>query len=84
MEESNLHLSIFLEVCDTLKLNGVSIDVVRMRLFLFLLKDKACAWPHSLPPDFICTWDELTRAFLVKFFPPSKMASLRNEITTFT
>ena len=29
-------------------------------------------------------WDELTRAFLAKFFPPSKAASLRNQITNFT
>jgi len=29
-------------------------------------------------------WDELTKVFLTKFFPPSKMASLRNQITSFT
>jgi len=32
----------------------------------------------------ITTWDELTRAFLAKFFPLSKTASLRNQITNFT
>jgi len=30
------------------------------------------------------TWDELIRAFLTKFFPPSKTVSLRNQIATFT
>jgi len=30
------------------------------------------------------TWDELTKTFLAKFFPPSKTASLRNQITSFT
>ena len=29
-------------------------------------------------------WDELTKVFLIKFFPPSKTASLRNQITSFT
>ena len=29
-------------------------------------------------------WDELIKVFLAKFFPPSKIASLRNQITAFT
>ena len=84
MEDPNLHLSIFLEVCDTLKLNGVSTDAICLRLFPFSLKDEARAWLYSLPSNSICTWDEFTRAFLAKFFPPSKTASLRNQLTTFT
>jgi len=28
------------------------------------------------------TWDDLTKIFLTKFLPPSKTASLRNQITT--
>ena len=39
-EDPNLHLSIYLEVCDTLKLNGVSTDVIHLRLFPFSLRDK--------------------------------------------
>jgi len=39
---------------------------------------------HSLPSRGITTWDELTRAFLTKFFPPSKTASLRNQVPNFT
>jgi len=31
----------------------------------------------------ITTWDELTKAFLAEYFPYRKMASLRNQITTF-
>jgi len=80
LEEPNLHLSVFLEVCETLKLNGVSSDVIRLRLFPFLLRDKVLAWLHSLPSGCITTWNELTRAFITKFFPPSKTASLRNQI----
>ena len=83
MEDPNLHLSIFLDVCDTLKLNGVSTDAIRLRLFPFSLKDKARACLHSLPPDSIRTWEELTRTFLAKIFPPSKTANLRNQISTF-
>ena len=84
MEDPNLHLFVFLEVCDTLKTNGASTDVIRLRLFPFSLRDKARAWLHSLPSGSISTWEELTKAFLAKFFPPSKTASLRNQITSFS
>ena len=84
MEDPNLHLSTFLEVCETLKLNGVSTNAIPLRLFPISLKDKERACLHLLPSDSITTWDELTRVFLAKFFPPSKIASVRNQITTFS
>jgi len=83
LEDPNLHLSVFLEVCDTLKLNRVSSDVIRLRLFPFSLRDKVRAWLHYLPSGCITAWDELTRAFVVKFFLLRKTASLRNQITNF-
>jgi len=46
--DPKLHLLVFLEVCDTLKLNGVPTNAIRLRLFLFSLRDKARAWLHSL------------------------------------
>ena len=70
-DNPNLHLSIFLEYCDTLKLNGVSLDAIRLKLFPFSLKDKARAWLHSLPAGSIITWDQLSRAFLARYFPLS-------------
>jgi len=42
------------------------------------------AWLHLLPPGCITTWDKLIKVFLAKFFPSSKRASLRNQITTFS
>ena len=36
-ENPNVHLATFLEICDTVKLNGVTEDVIQMRLPLFLL-----------------------------------------------
>jgi len=83
LEDPNLHLLVFLEVCDMLKLCGVSSDVIRLCLFPFSLRHKARAWLHSLLTGCITTYDELTRAFLTKFFPLSKTASLRNQITNF-
>ena len=79
-----MHLSIFLEVCDTLKINGASIDAICLHLSPFSLKGKARARLHSLPLGSITTWDDLAKVFLTKFFLPSKMASLRNQIASFT
>ena len=80
MEDPNPQLSIFLEVCDTLMINGASTDAICLRLFSFSLKDKARVWLNSLPLGSIVTWEELTKVFLAKFFPPSKVASLRNQV----
>jgi len=55
LEDPNLHLLVFLEVCDMLKLNEVSSDVIRLQLFPFSLRDKARAWLHSLPSGCITT-----------------------------
>jgi len=78
-----LHLSVFLEVCNSLKINEASTDIIRLCPFLFSLEDKVRAWLHSLPLGSITTWDKLTKAFLAKFFPCRKMESLRNQITSF-
>ena len=43
MEDPTLHLSIILEVCDKMKLNGVSTDAISLRIFMFSLKDKVRA-----------------------------------------
>ncbi|XP_058003689.1 uncharacterized protein LOC131180094 [Hevea brasiliensis] len=66
-----------------LKINGVSNDAIQLRLFPFSLKHRAREWLHSLPPCSITTWEELSHAFLTQYFPPSKTAKLRNELTSF-
>ncbi|KAL5550767.1 hypothetical protein UlMin_000943 [Ulmus minor] len=83
-DDPNAHISSFLEVCDLCKINGVSEDAVRLRVFPFSLRDRAKEWLNSLPPGSITTWNELVQKFLSKFFPPAKTTKLRNEITSFT
>ncbi|XP_048494419.1 uncharacterized protein LOC104887343 [Beta vulgaris subsp. vulgaris] len=82
-EDPNEHITTFLEKCDTVKLNGVTDDVIRLGLFPFSLKDKAKMWLKSNPPNSFTTWATLYQAFLSTYFPPGKTAKFRNNITTF-
>ncbi|KAK9672916.1 hypothetical protein RND81_12G134600 [Saponaria officinalis] len=82
-ENPNEHLNIFLENCDTVKLNGVSEDAIRLRLFPHSLRGRAKEWLRSCDTDAFNTWEKLSTAFLQKFFPPGKTPKLRNDITGF-
>ena len=72
-----------MEICDIFKYNGVSNDVIHLRLFPFTLKDRAKVWLNSQPPALIITWDNLARGFLAKYFPPATIAKIVKDITTF-
>ena len=50
-ESPDEHIAVFLQYCNTVKMNNVSDDVIRLQLFLFSLRDKARAWFNSLPQD---------------------------------
>ena len=82
-EDPNAHITRFLQLCDTMKFNGVSDDAIRLRLFSFSLRDKAWSWLYSHPPNHFTTWNDLAQKFLAKYFPPSKTIQMRNEITNF-
>ncbi|XP_062104771.1 uncharacterized protein LOC133816126 [Humulus lupulus] len=82
-EDPHLHLHLFIEVSDSFKLLRVIEDALRLKLFPYFLRDRARAWLNSLPSDSVSTWQELVERFLMKYFPPTKNAKLRNEITSF-
>ncbi|KAL5549524.1 hypothetical protein UlMin_004755 [Ulmus minor] len=64
-------------------INGVTDDILKLKLFPYSLRDRARAWLNSLPSDSITTWNNLAEKFLMKYFPPTKNAKLRNDITYF-
>ncbi|KAM6559046.1 hypothetical protein CsatA_028285 [Cannabis sativa] len=43
-EDPNMHLFNFEELCQTFKMNGVSDDAIRLRLFPFSLRERAKTW----------------------------------------
>ena len=71
MERENpyAHIKEFEEVCNTFQEGGASIDLMRLKLFPFTLKDKAKIWLNSLRLRSIRAWIDLQAEFLKKFFP---------------
>ena len=83
-EDPYKHLDEFLEIGSTLKMQHVTEDALRMRLFPFSLKEKAKHWLNSLEPNTITSWAQLQHEFLKKYFPISKTNQIRRAITSFS
>ena len=66
-ENPKAHLTSFLEVCDTVKYNGVTKEALRLCLFPLSFSDRAKHWLTSQPLDSITTWNDLVQKFLTKF-----------------
>ena len=80
-ENPNEHLGRFLRIANSIKLDGVSSDVIQLQLFPFSLRDMAATWFNSLPSESVNTWEELMRAYFSKFFTPSLGSAQRLELT---
>lgn len=83
-ENPNQNFKVFIQLADTLKTNNASPGAIHLRLFVFCLRDRASSWLDSLPANSITTWPDLKKFFLARYFPPSKIVVLRNQITKFT
>ena len=86
MESENpySHMREFEEVCNTFKEETVTVDLMRLKLFPFTLKDKAKIWLNSLRPRSIRNWTEMQVEFLKKFFSTHRTNSLKRQISTFS
>ena len=58
-------------------------DIVKLKLFPFSLRDRANACFSSLPKNSIDSWNKYKDAFISRYFPPSKIISLRIDIMNF-
>ena len=58
-------------------------DIIKLKLFPFLLREHAKGWFSSLHKNSIDSWNKCKYAFISKYFPPAKIISLRNDIMNF-
>ncbi|GJU15796.1 reverse transcriptase domain-containing protein [Tanacetum coccineum] len=82
-DDANKHLDKFLHVTQSMKVNGISDDALRLYLFPYSLQHRAAEWFDRLPRNSITTFDQMAKMFLGKYFPPSMVTKLRNDITNF-
>ncbi|KAL1533431.1 hypothetical protein AAHA92_33315 [Salvia divinorum] len=82
-EDANRHLIKFVEIANTLKINGVEDNTIRVRLLSFSLIDSAKEWFECLPVEKISSWDDIVALFLDKYYPPGTILKLKSEICQF-
>nr|GEW27777.1 reverse transcriptase domain-containing protein [Tanacetum cinerariifolium] len=82
-DNANKHLDKFLHVTQSIKVNGVTDDALRLYLFPHSLTHHATAWFDHLPRNSVTTFEQMAKMFLGKYFPPFMVTKLRNEITNF-
>ena len=72
-----------MRMTNTVKLNGVRLEVIKLQLFPFLLRDVVATWFDSLPMGSMNTWEEFVEAYMSRFFPPALTFERRGEIIVF-
>ena len=56
-EDPNEHMGRFMRMANTVKLNGVRPEVIKVQLFPFSLRDVVATWFDSLPVGSVNTWE---------------------------
>nr|GEV01439.1 reverse transcriptase domain-containing protein [Tanacetum cinerariifolium] len=82
-DDAYKHLDKFLHVTQSIKVNDFTDDALRLYLFPHSLTHHATAWFDRLPKNSIITFEQMAKMFLGKYFPPSMVTKLRNEMTNF-
>nr|GEX37862.1 reverse transcriptase domain-containing protein [Tanacetum cinerariifolium] len=77
------HLDKFLHDTQSTKVNRVTDDTLRLYLFPHSLTHHATTWFDHFQRNSINTFEQMAKMFLGKYFPPSMVTKLRNEITNF-
>ena len=81
--DPNEHLGRFLRMANTVKMNGVNQNVIKMKVFPFSLRDVVASWFKSLPYGSVNNWDELVEAFMERYFLLALTSKRRREIIAF-
>ena len=72
-----------MRMANTVKLNEVRPEVIKLELFPFSLRDVVATWFESLPIRSVNNWEELMEAYMSRFFPPTLTSERIGEIIVF-
>ena len=70
-------------MANTVKLNGVRPEVIKLQLFPFSQRDVATTSFKSLPYGSVNNWEELVEAYMSRFFPHALTSERIGEIIVF-
>ncbi|XP_031100833.1 uncharacterized protein LOC116004803 [Ipomoea triloba] len=82
-EDPHVHITRFIRSCGMYRQNGVTEEVVRLKMFPFSLIGEAARWLDSHIDNHFRFWDQLHRVFMQEFFPLTKTLKLRRQIQDF-
>ncbi|GKA53601.1 hypothetical protein Tco_0746916, partial [Tanacetum coccineum] len=68
-DDANKHLDKFLHVTQSIKVNGITDDALRLYLFPHSLTHHTTDWFDRLPRNSITTFEQMASKFLSKYFP---------------
>ncbi|GJW49104.1 reverse transcriptase domain-containing protein [Tanacetum coccineum] len=78
------HIREFLAICDMFKYGKTQSEAVKLLIFPFSLCDEAKTWFNELNEESITSWEQMRKAFINRFFPPSLFNRLLLEIRNFS
>jgi hypothetical protein len=82
-ENPYLHIRDFEQTCDYLRIEGMSDQTLRWKLFPFSLKEKARQWYDKTVGKQQGDWGSLRSNFCLDFYPISQIVDLRVKVLTF-
>ncbi|GJZ21504.1 reverse transcriptase domain-containing protein [Tanacetum coccineum] len=78
------HICEILAIYNMFKYGETQSEAVKLLIFHFSLCDKAKTWLNELNKESITSWEQMRKAFINKFFPPSLYNRLLFEIRSFS
>ncbi|GJU44186.1 reverse transcriptase domain-containing protein [Tanacetum coccineum] len=78
------HIREFFAIYDMFKYGATQSEAIKLLIFPFSLCDEAKTWFNELNEESITSWEQIRRAFINKFFPPSLFNRLLLEIRNFS
>ncbi|GJV74963.1 reverse transcriptase domain-containing protein, partial [Tanacetum coccineum] len=78
------HIREFLAICNMFRYGETQSEAVKLLIFPFSLCDKAKTWFNELNEESITSWEQMRKAFINRFFPPSLFNRLLLEIRNFS
>ncbi|GKF39787.1 hypothetical protein Tco_0119848, partial [Tanacetum coccineum] len=82
-DDAHEHMERVLDIVSLFNIPGVSRDAVMLRVFPITLTGAAKRWVDRLPPRTVDSWDLLKKAFIQRYYPPSRTTKQLEEILNF-